>query len=44
MQELDHQTGEALECSRDSHTGVDLDQNALRSVDEYLQPPGLVDG
>jgi len=44
MQELDHQTGETLECSGDSHAWVDLDQDALRSVDEYLQSPGLVDG
>lgn len=44
MQELDHQTREALERSRDSHAWIDLNQDALRSVDEYLQPPSLVDG
>jgi hypothetical protein len=44
VQELDHQTGEALEGTRDAHGRRDLDEDALCGVDVDLQSAGLVDG
>lgn len=44
MQELDHQTGEALEGTRNAHGRADFDQNAFGGVDVDLQLSGLVDG
>lgn len=44
MQQLDHQTGEALEGTRDADRGRDLDQDALGGRDEDLEFTGLVDG
>lgn len=44
MEQLNHQTGEPLECSRDANGRIDFDQNALGGVDENLEPTGLVHG
>lgn len=44
MQQLHHQTGEALEGSGDTYGGADFDQDPLGGVDVYLQLAGLVDG
>ena len=44
MQQLHHQTGEALEGTRDAHGGVDLDEDAPRCLDVDLQLARLVDG
>lgn len=44
MKELNHQTGEPLEGSRDTDGGVHFDQNSFGGVNENLQSPGLVDG
>lgn len=43
MEQLHHQTGEALECSGNPDRRADLDQYSLCRVDEDLQFPGLVD-
>jgi hypothetical protein len=44
MQQLDHQTGEALEGTRYAHGGVDLDEHAAGGLDVDLQLARLVDG
>lgn len=44
VEQLNHQTGEPLERSRNAHRGIDFDQNALGRVDENLEAAGLVDG
>lgn len=44
VQQLDHQTGETLECTGNAHGGVDLDEDTLGGVDENLQAASLVDG
>lgn len=44
MEQLDHQTGEPLKCSRDADGRIDFDQNALGGVNENLEPTGLVHG
>jgi hypothetical protein len=44
VEELNHQTGEALEGTRDSDGGRDLDQDTLGRANVYLQFAGLVDG
>lgn len=44
VEQLHHETGEPLECSRDTDGRVDFDQDALGGVDENLEPTGLVHG
>lgn len=44
MQQLHHQTGEALEGTWDAHGRVDLDQHAPSCLDIDLQFASLVDG
>jgi len=44
VKQLHHKTGEALEGSRYSDGGRDLDQHPLGGVDINLQPSSLVDG
>jgi hypothetical protein len=44
MQELDHETGEALEGSRYADGRADLDENAFGGVDVDLELAGFVDG
>ena len=44
VEQLDHQTGEPLEGSRNADGRVDLDQNTLGRVDEDLEAASLVDG
>ena len=44
MEKLDHETSEALEGTRDSDGGRNLDEDALGGVDVDLQLAGLVDG
>lgn len=44
MEQLHHETGEALERSGNADRRADLDQYTLCGVDEDLQFPGLVDG
>ena len=43
MQELDHETREALEGPRNSHSGTDFDQNTFGRVNVYLELPSLID-
>jgi hypothetical protein len=43
VQQLDHQTGETLECAGNANGGVDFDQDTLGGVDENLQAASLVD-
>ena len=40
---MDHETGEALEGTRNADGGRDLDENALCGVNENLKLAGLVD-
>ena len=42
MQELHHETGKALECSRYPDSGADFDEDPLRCVDVDLQLPSFV--
>lgn len=44
MEKLDHETSEALEGTRDSDGGRNLDEDALGGVDVDLQLASLVDG
>lgn len=44
VEQLDHQTGESLERSRNADGGVDFNQHTLGRVDENLQATGLVHG
>lgn len=44
MQQLDHQTSEPLEGTRNTDRGGNLDQDALGRVDVNLEFAGLVDG
>ena len=44
MEELNHETGESLECSRNPDGRADFDQDASRGVDVDLKLAGLVDG
>lgn len=44
VEQLDHQTGEPLERSRNAHGGIDLDENALGRVNEDLKAASLIDG
>lgn len=43
MQQLYHETSEALECSGYSHGGVDFDENIFGGLDVDLELAGLVD-
>jgi hypothetical protein len=43
VEELDHQSGEALEGSRDADGRRDLDEDTLGGVDVDLELAGLVD-
>ena len=43
MKELNHQSGETFEGSRNSDSGADFNQNAFGSVDKDLKSSGLVD-
>lgn len=44
MQQLHHETGEALERPGNAHRRRNLDQDALGRLDVNLQLPRLVDG
>lgn len=44
MQQLNHQTGKALECTRDANRRRDLDQDTLGGMNVDLKLAGLVDG
>lgn len=44
VQELHHQTGEALKGTRNAHRRAHLDEHALGRVDVNLQFAGFVDG
>jgi hypothetical protein len=44
VQELDHETGEAFESSRNAHSGADFDEDAFGRVDVDLEFAGFVDG
>lgn len=44
VEELDHETGEALEGTWDADGGVDFDEDAFGGVDVDLEFAGLVDG
>lgn len=44
VKELNHQPGKPLESPRNTHRGVDFDEDPLRGMDVNLQPSGLVDG
>lgn len=44
MQQLNHQTGETLECAGNANRGVDFDQDTFGGVDINLQAASLVDG
>lgn len=44
MKELNHQTGETLEGTRDTNGRVDFDEDALGGLDVYLEVAGFVDG
>lgn len=44
VEQLDHQTGEPLECSRNADGRIDFDQDTLGGVNENLEPTGLVHG
>lgn len=43
MKQLDHQTGEPLECTRNPDRRAHFDQNALGGLDIDLELSGLVD-
>lgn len=44
VKKLHHETGEALEGSRNAHRWRHFDQDALGCMDVNLEPAGLVDG
>lgn len=44
MQQLDHQTGEALKGSGDTDRGRDLNEDTLGSMDVNLELASFVDG
>jgi hypothetical protein len=44
VEQLNHQTCETLECTRDSDSGADFDQDAFSGCDVDLELAGLVDG
>lgn len=43
MEELDHETCESLECTRNSDSGADFNEDSLGGVDVDLKFSGLVD-
>lgn len=43
VEQLDHQTGEALEGTRNADGGRDFDEDALGGVDVDLELAGLVE-
>ena len=43
MEQLNHKTGETLECSRYADRRADFNENTLGCMDVYLQLAGLVD-
>ena len=43
VEELDHQTCETFEGTRDSDGGADFDEDSFGSVDVDLEFPGFVD-
>jgi hypothetical protein len=43
VEELDHETGESLECTWDADGGADFDEDALGRVDVDLKLTSLVD-
>jgi hypothetical protein len=44
VQELHHQTSEALECTWDAHSGADTDKDVACSLDVDLELARLIDG
>ena len=44
VQQLHHQTSEALECTWDAHSGADPDEDVAGSLDVDLELARLVDG
>lgn len=44
VQELHHQTSEALECTWDAHSGADTDEDVACSLDVDLELARLIDG
>jgi len=44
VQQLHHQTSEALECTWDTHGGADTNEDVARSLDVDLELARLVDG
>lgn len=44
MQELDHESGKTLECSRNANRGIDFDQNAFCGMDVNLKFTGFING
>lgn len=44
MEQLDHQTSESLERSRNADSRADSDEHVLGRLDVDLKPAGLVDG
>ena len=42
MEQLDHESREALECARDADVRIDLNQYALCGVDVDLEPTSFV--
>ena len=44
VQQLNHKTGESLECPGNADSWADLDQDAFGGVDIDLQLAGFVDG
>ena len=44
VEELDHETGETLECAGNADGGGDFDEDVLGCVNVDLQLSGFVDG
>ena len=44
VEELDHQAGETLECSRNTDRRRDFDEHTLSGLNVDLELPGLVNG
>lgn len=44
MEQLNHQTGEPLEGTRNANGRADLNEDTFGGVNVYLQLAGLVDG
>jgi hypothetical protein len=44
MEELDHETGKPLECTRNANRWVDFNENAFGGVNVNLEFAGLVNG